>query len=98
MGWDEDGGFNKKIYEDEPMDDSVCDILRAAGKNPDNIDHEERKFVYQFLENQNFFQSPTVNQSLINNNQINSSSNSLSHYQPPTPQHHNISRYFFINI
>lgn len=98
MGWDEDGGFNRKIYEHEPMDDSVRDILRAAGKNPDKIDNEERKFVYQFLENQNFFsgQSAASTQSsgFQNNSPVNISSNSLPSYQPPAPQH--MPRYYFI--
>uniref|UniRef100_A0A7E4V320 WH1 domain-containing protein n=1 Tax=Panagrellus redivivus TaxID=6233 RepID=A0A7E4V320_PANRE len=53
IGWDQDGGFNQQVFGDEPMDDSVRDLLRAAGHNPDNLKPDEIKFVYNFIENYN---------------------------------------------
>uniref|UniRef100_A0A915DYZ6 CRIB domain-containing protein n=1 Tax=Ditylenchus dipsaci TaxID=166011 RepID=A0A915DYZ6_9BILA len=51
VGWDQDGGFSRQVYNHEPLDDSVRDLLRAAGQNPDHFDNpEDIKFVYEFLE------------------------------------------------
>lgn len=52
VGWDQDGGLQRMV-DQEPMDDSVRDLLRAAGQNPDCINNDEIKFVYKFLEDFN---------------------------------------------
>ena len=33
-GWDANGGFSQETYDSDPMDNSVRDLLKAAGKNP----------------------------------------------------------------
>uniref|UniRef100_A0A914W4B8 Uncharacterized protein n=2 Tax=Plectus sambesii TaxID=2011161 RepID=A0A914W4B8_9BILA len=50
VGWDQDGGFSQNIYGEEPMDETVREILKAAGHNPELMSKEEIKFTYDFIE------------------------------------------------
>lgn len=49
VGWDQDGGFSQKTYDGDPMDDSVRDLLRAAGENPDMMTKEDIDFSRKFI-------------------------------------------------
>lgn len=44
IGWDQDGGFNQTVPAD-PMDDTVKDILKAAGYNPEHMNAADLKYV-----------------------------------------------------
>lgn len=54
VGWDQESGFSRTVNENDqlPLDDSVKNLLRQAGENPDNFvnNQEEIKFVYEFLD------------------------------------------------
>uniref|UniRef100_A0AC34Q5Y9 Uncharacterized protein n=1 Tax=Panagrolaimus sp. JU765 TaxID=591449 RepID=A0AC34Q5Y9_9BILA len=50
IGWDQDVGFSQQMYDAEPMDNSVRNLLKAAGQNPDKMKADDIKFVYKFLE------------------------------------------------
>lgn len=49
VGWDANGGFSQEAYDTEFMDNSVRDILKAAGENPDRMTKDEIDFAYRFL-------------------------------------------------
>lgn len=49
IGWDANGGFSQETYDAEPMDNSVRDLLKAAGENPDRMTKDELDFTYRFL-------------------------------------------------
>uniref|UniRef100_A0A0N5AQC2 CRIB domain-containing protein n=1 Tax=Syphacia muris TaxID=451379 RepID=A0A0N5AQC2_9BILA len=49
IGWDASGGFSQETYDNELMDNSVRDLLRAAGENPDRMTKDELDFTYRFL-------------------------------------------------
>ncbi|KAH7729443.1 WH1 domain-containing protein [Aphelenchoides avenae] len=48
IGWDQDGGFNQTVPAD-PMDDTVKDILKAAGYNPEHMNAADLKFATKYV-------------------------------------------------
>ena len=50
IGWDANGGFSQETYDSDPMDNSVRDLLKAAGENPDRMTKDELDFTYRFLD------------------------------------------------
>ncbi|CAJ0602492.1 unnamed protein product [Cylicocyclus nassatus] len=51
VGWDQDNGFSNNMCDSEPMDESIKNIIRAAGQDPTNMNKKTIKFVYDFIEN-----------------------------------------------
>ncbi|KAI1725170.1 WH1 domain-containing protein [Ditylenchus destructor] len=52
VGWNQESGFSGKVSEEQPMDNTVKDLLRAAGHDPEKFSSNDIKFVYEFLEEQ----------------------------------------------
>ncbi|KAK6027549.1 p21-Rho-binding domain protein, partial [Ostertagia ostertagi] len=51
VGWDQDNGFSNNMCDSEPMDESIQNIIRAAGQDPTSMSRKTIKFVYDFIEN-----------------------------------------------
>ncbi|KAK6747249.1 hypothetical protein RB195_000455 [Necator americanus] len=51
VGWDQDNGFSNNMCDSEPMDESIKNIIRAAGQDPTSMSKKTIKFVYDFIEN-----------------------------------------------
>ncbi|KAE9421214.1 hypothetical protein Angca_004103 [Angiostrongylus cantonensis] len=51
VGWDQDNGFSNNMCDSEPMDESIQNIIRAAGQDPTSMSKKTIKFVYDFIEN-----------------------------------------------
>ncbi|CAD5218430.1 unnamed protein product [Bursaphelenchus okinawaensis] len=51
LGWDVDGGFSQNFCAGEPLDESVKELLRAAGRDPDKMNKEELAFATDFISN-----------------------------------------------
>ncbi|CAD5225802.1 unnamed protein product [Bursaphelenchus xylophilus] len=51
LGWDVDGGFSQNFCEGEPLDESVKELLRAAGQNPEDMKPDDIAFVRTFINN-----------------------------------------------
>ncbi|PIO75399.1 hypothetical protein TELCIR_02553 [Teladorsagia circumcincta] len=51
VGWDQDNGFSNNMCDSEPLDESIQNIIRAAGQDPTSMSRKTIKFVYDFIEN-----------------------------------------------
>jgi hypothetical protein len=49
VSWDQDGGYSQNIYGDEPMDETVRELLKTAGCNPEQMTEADIKFTYDFI-------------------------------------------------
>ncbi|CEF60844.1 WASp [Strongyloides ratti] len=47
--WDQHSGFQHTVSDSNAIDDSVKDVIKAAGFNPDNLNQDEIKFVKDFV-------------------------------------------------
>lgn len=50
IGWDQTSGMSQNTFNNEPMDDTVRALLRAAGQSPEQMNPEELHFAYKFIE------------------------------------------------
>ncbi|CAI4227761.1 unnamed protein product [Auanema sp. JU1783] len=50
VGWDQDSGFSNNVFDSDPMDESIRDIIRAAGQDPTAMSKKTMKFVYDFID------------------------------------------------
>lgn len=60
LGWDVDGGFSQRVCQDEPLDESVKEMIRAAGQNPDDLNNKDVAFVREFISN--YQETPDLNE------------------------------------
>lgn len=69
VGWDQDGGFSRQVNDNEPLDDSVKQMLISLGQNPDSFNKDDVKFVYDFLQQKGFNPEDVMSNNLqgINN-------------------------------
>uniref|UniRef100_A0A0K0EWQ7 WASp (inferred by orthology to a D. melanogaster protein) n=1 Tax=Strongyloides venezuelensis TaxID=75913 RepID=A0A0K0EWQ7_STRVS len=51
IGFDQHSGFQHTVSDSSAIDDSVKDVIKAAGFNPDNMNHDEIKFAKEFVSN-----------------------------------------------
>lgn len=49
IGWDQHSGFQHTVSDSNAIDDSVKDVIKAAGFNPDNMNQDEIKFAKDFV-------------------------------------------------
>ncbi|CAJ0593185.1 unnamed protein product [Cylicocyclus nassatus] len=50
VGWDQDNGFSNNMCDSEPLDESIKNIIIAAGQDPTNMNKKTIKFVLDFIE------------------------------------------------
>uniref|UniRef100_A0A0N5A389 WH2 domain-containing protein n=1 Tax=Parastrongyloides trichosuri TaxID=131310 RepID=A0A0N5A389_PARTI len=49
IGFDQHSGFQHTVSDSNAIDDSVKDVIKAAGFNPDNMKEDEIKFAQDFV-------------------------------------------------
>lgn len=68
VGWDPDGhGLSRQFKDNEPLDDSVKDMLISLGQNPKDFNKEDVKFIYDFLQEKGFNPEDVTNLKGTNN-------------------------------
>uniref|UniRef100_A0AC35U6P2 CRIB domain-containing protein n=1 Tax=Rhabditophanes sp. KR3021 TaxID=114890 RepID=A0AC35U6P2_9BILA len=51
LGWNQSTGYEQHVPDTNAVDDSVRDVIRAAGINPDDLKHDDLAYAKKFIEN-----------------------------------------------